>query len=610
VFNIGGRGEVKEPCGTGQPCHSFNMSSPLEGVKAELVRVISSSLERVFHKELSIRPDVLVKPIANHGDVSLPCYRLVHHLKPESVTPVELAKRLFADVKEQDIPNVRRVELVGAHINFYVTTECLASIVESILDGTFLQRQKSGKERVMIEYSQPNTHKAFHVGHMRNVALGDFFCRAYHHLGYDVVPVNYFGDEGAHVAKCLWWLQKTFLKDHHITDLPEPCGETLGLYYQQAVAALDRESAIKEHQEVRETLIAMESKEPAITELWNITKQMSLDEFRDIYDWLGCRFEHDFYESDMTSQSKQMVLDMFNKGLLVKDNGAIGADLTPHGLGFLVLLKSDGTTLYATKDLALAVKKFEEFKIDRSIYVVDAAQSTHFAQVFKTLELMGYEKARQCRHVPYGRVVSKSRLRMSSRDGTVVYFSTLRDELYASIDQEFLSKRKDWPEAELAGARHAIALASIKYGMLNTDSAKDIMFDLKAWTSAKGNTGPYLLYAVTRILKILADVALDPNALVDYSHLSHQSEHEILVHMGTYWQVVGRAVHTHNAGPLCTFVYDLARAFCAWYELPGKSIKHAENIHIQATRLKFVHAIGEVLQSALNLLGIDVLARM
>ncbi len=362
----------------------------------------------------------------------------------------------------------------------------------------------------------------------------------------------------------------------------------------------------KRTKEVRDTLVAMEAKEPRISELWDITKHMSLNEFKDIYAWLNARFDHDFYESDMTEESKKMVMEFLEKGHLVKDHGAVGADLRKHDLGFLVLLKSDGSSLYATKDLALAVKKFDQFHIDRSVYVVDAAQSMHFAQVFKTLELMGYEKAKKCYHLPYGMVVLKEG-RMSSRHGTVIYFSQLREALYKKIFTDFLAD-KDWPAAEVDAAKRAISLAAIKYGMLNTDSAKDIVFEMDKWTAMQGNTGPYLMYAYTRISKILNDVHPKPGAQTDFSLLSHPVEREIMTLLMDYWHVVDQAANNYNSSPLCVYVFELAKLFSTWYE--QVSVKNEPNAHAQLTRLHFIRAIADTVKQCLCLLGIEVLPRM
>jgi len=366
--------------------------------------------------------------------------------------------------------------------------------------------------------------------------------------------------------------------------------------------------------EVRETLVAMEAKEPIITNLWNVTKEWSLSEFREIYHWLGCRFDHEFFESEMTEQSKKMVLDTYNKktGVLTMDGGAVVANLSQYGLGFCVLLKSNGSSLYATKDLALAVRKFDEFKIDKSIYVVDVAQTLHFKQVFKTLELMGYEQAKKCYHLPYGLVVLPSG-KMSSRSGNIKYFSSLKQSLYDTLYERYLKEHQQsggWSQVEIDTALRACAVATIKYGMLNTDASNEIVYDQEKWTELKGNTGLYSLYAVTRIKNIVRDIPPHRDARVDYSLLTLPEERLILLHLNDFWQVVTDAASSYSAAPLCAYSYALASAFSSWYENKDASIKKEKDIHVQATRLSFISAVAAVLTQALSILGIDTIERM
>lgn len=276
----------------------------------------------------------------------------------------------------------------------------------------------------------------------------------------------------------------------------------------------DRKAAAKK------MLLTMEDgSSPEITALWQKTKDWSLKEFKTIYKWLDVRFDHDFYESECSEPSRKLVEEYRGK-VFFDSNGALGADLSKFNLGFCMVLKSDGSGLYATKDLALAKLKFDDFKIDTSIYVVDAAQTLHFKQVFKTLELMGYERAKHCVHIPYGQVVLPDG-KMSSRKGTVIFFSQLRELLNEDIYKNFLIKYDPdrvedasaaaapaptespdgtkvwvkteknvakWTRAELDQAQQQIAVATIKYGMLNHDTAKDIVFVLQEWTAKSGQT--------------------------------------------------------------------------------------------------------------------------
>ena len=307
-----------------------------------------------------------------------------------------------------------------------------------------------------------------------------------------------------------------------------------------------------------------------------------------------------------------------------------------------MVLKSDGSGLYATKDLALAKRKFDDFKVDTSIYIVDAAQTLHFKQVFKTLELMGYERAKNCVHIPYGQVVLPDG-KMSSRKGTVIFFSQLRNLLNEDIEKNFLAKydpdapasaakveepaadaapgdKKEWTKQErnvvkwtreeIDEAKRTIAVATIRYGMLNHDVTKDIVFVLHEWTARSGNTGPYMLYAYARIQSIIRSAKVAEDAKVDYKLLTGDADRIVLKQLHELWDVLDKTVDQKNPSTLCNYLFDLAKAFSSWYEIPGNSVANAATEDLKATRVNFIKAIGKTLQFGLSMLGIKTLERM
>jgi len=309
-----------------------------------------------------------------------------------------------------------------------------------------------------------------------------------------------------------------------------------------------------------------------------------------------------------------------------------------------MVLKSDGAGLYATKDLALARRKFEEFKIDQSVYVVDAAQTLHFQQVFKVLELMGYEQAKYCVHLPYGQVVLPSG-KMSSRVGNVIYFSQLKKLLEEDIMKNYLGKYADgadtsnssattnsvdvpsqktyvkterntdgWNSADISKTLQAISVATIKFGMLHHDTTKDVVFVLNEWTSKSGQTGPYMLYAYTRIQSICREVEasglLDPNVKPDYSLLSDDQARVVLFCLHEFWPTIDSCVQKNNPVTLTDYLFDLSKAFSSWYDNKSNSILKAETPQLRTTRLNFVKSIAAVIKLGLNLLGIKTVDRM
>lgn len=701
---------------------------------------IQSLLRQVFVSDLGVSaedyeataPGIEVPKKKEMGDFAFACFKFAKALRK---SPNAIAADALAALQPHlaDYPQFSNVVAAGPYINFSVSRAALAAdIIPGVLDGSFLAPRPRNNRKMMIEYSQPNTHKAFHVGHMRNVALGDALARICEWQGYAVTPVNYIGDEGTHIAKCLW-----YFKNHFTGEIPETNrGEFLGLMYTEAtnlldpktltqypvgrvfaaqvvrielhpsredqtVVALDlgdREEQVvcggtgfsvgdrvgfagpgsriggrlvqpteksgvasggmicsakelgigedhskihvlpadtplgvelMEHfriadalpddqtvrgtldtrnREVAQVLQALEAKEGETYTFWQDTKQWSMDEFHEIYAWLDARFDHYFFESDVSESGKQAVLDYLEKGVLVRSEGAVGADLTEFGLPFALLLKSDGTGLYATKDISLAQIKFEQFGIDKSVYVVDHSQSLHFQQVFRVLQLMGYEKAKDCFHLAYGLVV-RTDGKMSSRKGNVFLFSQLRSALHDQICHRYLNQfRGDWPEEEIEAAARWLSVATIRYGMLNTDNLNQIVFDLDTWINNTGNTGSYLMYAYARTRSILRKLGDFDASLADWSLLTHESEKNLLNGMSKFHEVLARAAEEYKPNLVCTYLYSLTKDYSRFFaDCP---IKKAETEALQASRALLNDAFGRLLGQGLALLGIRTLDRI
>ena len=372
------------------------------------------------------------------GDLAFPCFRLAKALRK---APPQIAQDLAAALAGHEL--VASTRATGPYLNLSLLLGPAAALVLGPLarGETPTQQGRSGvPERVMVEYSQPNTHKAFHVGHMRNLCLGDAIVRLLRADGFDVVAANYLGDVGAHIAKCLWWYLDV-LDDAGRTPPDRARGEWLGELYAAASNRLaDWEDAAATGDEAAaaslaaakarttEILQKLEARDPALIDVWQRTRQWSLDEFDEIYAWCGVTFDRVFFESEVDEPGLALVEEYLERGVFVQSEGAVGIfnEEVKH-MPFFMLRKRDGTSLYATKDLALARLKLQEHRIDRSIYVVDTRQSDHFRHVFLTLKKMGFPQADKCQHVPYEMVELPSGP-MAGRKGNVILFSALRDK--------------------------------------------------------------------------------------------------------------------------------------------------------------------------------------
>jgi arginyl-tRNA synthetase len=472
------------------------------------------------------------------------------------------------------------------------------------------------------------------VGHMRNLCLGDAIVRLLRADGCDVVAANYLGDVGAHIAKCLWWYLDV-LDEAGRTPPDHARGEWLGELYsaasnrmtdwEEAAAGGDEAAAASlaaAKARTTEILRALEARDPALMEVWRRTRQWSLDDFAEIYAWCGVTFDRVFYESEVDETGLALVDEYLARGVLVESEGAVGIfnEEVKH-MPFFMLRKRDGTSLYATKDLALARKKFEEHHIDRSIYIVDTRQSDHFRHVFLTLEKLGFAQASRCQHVPYEMVELPSGP-MATRKGNVILFSALRERMTRHLTENYLAKyREQWPAEEIEHAAHLVALGAIKFGMLARDVNQKIVFDMEAWLAVEGDTGPYLQYSAARAGSILRKAAergkpLDPVVLADEARvraageaLVEPEERALLLALAELGPSMHRAAQGLRPSVLCTYLLELAKAINRFAN--AKHCRVVDSVGaVLDGRLMLVKAAHEGMAWGLACLGIRAPVRM
>lgn len=545
-------------------------------------------------------------PESNLGDYALPCFRFAKSLKKN---PNVLAEEIKQLIEKAHNPWLAKVELKGAFLNIFTDRQKItAHIIPSILSNeqfSILKKQSGNDQtKVMIEFSQPNTHKEFHVGHGRNVCLGDSLCRLFSYNGYQVIAANYIGDEGAHIAKCLWGVEK--FTGEQLTEEVNNKAEWLGQRYVEANNLLKDatpENKVIYQKEISTILKSIESKSGKYFETWQTTRQYCLTDFNSIYKWLDVNFDHFFYESEVSEASQEIVEEYIKKGLFVESQGAIGFDMSDKKLGFFLARKTDGTTLYITKDLALAKVKFNDFDIDRSIYVVGSEQNFHFKQLFFALEKMGFKQADKCYHLSYGMVVRPDG-KMSSRTGNSFTFLQLIHIVMAEIATYLEKYKNEWSMERLEETAHLLAVGSIKYGMLQADPSKEIVFDPKEWVSFEGNSGPYLMYSYARTQSIITKAAeLNLKASLDHLELlTHDTEKELMRSLYDFNQTVLYAAENYRPSTLATHLFYMCKSYNRFYT--EVSVLKAETPEHILARLALLEAFSKTLKQGLNLLGI------
>lgn len=513
------------------------------------------------------------------------------------------------------------VEAVNGYLNLYFSpSEYAQRVIEVVLSqGSRFGAGEPKNERVMVEYAQPNTHHSFHIGHARNAILGEAQARLVEFAGFDTIRASYPGDIGLGIITVLWAYDK-FYRGQEPAGI-HARGQWLLRIYAEATNLLSpkenetpQELSLREQYEAerREMLRKWDAGDPAVRQLWRDTRQWSLDELDDILRMLDIHIDVWFYESEVDKPSKEIVEELVRLGIADDDRSSGGAVIVKidEKLGLKkekyrtnVLLRSDGTTLYLTKDLALAKVKFERYQVDRSVYVIDVRQSLYMQQVFKILELWGFPQAAKCYHLGYG-FVSLPEGAMSARRGRVVLFKDVVDEAERRVMEVIAEKNPDLPDAVRGEVARQVGLGALKYAMLSVDNNKDIVFDLDTALNFDGHTGPYIQYAQVRcnsILRKAASEGVDFSRGAKFAYHLDPTEVQLIDLISRLPSEVQRAAGEYKPLIIANLAYDLGRAFNDFYD--RCPVLKAE-LAVRDARLQIVLATRQTLINTLALLGI------
>ena len=559
-------------------------------------------------------PDAVIQwkwiPFSGHWGLSTAFFQLAAQeaRQGKKINVNQRANELASQIAEVlgSPAGFEKIEAVNGYLNLYFDP---ALYSRRVIDSAIQQGQDFGRgvdrgEQVMVEFSQPNTHKAFHVGHLRSAILGDGLSRLLAFAGFDVIRANYPGDIGLHVIKWLWCYSK-----FHAGQKPEKdITRWMGSIYAEASRRL--EEAPELEAEIRELYGRWDSREPEIVALWQETRQWSLDGFDEIYSRLDIPFDRYYFNSEEEQSGKRMVGDLIEKGIatderpdgpvIVKIDDLLG--LKNEKYRVLVVLRSDGTALYATEDLSLARRKFAEYpNLAKSYYVVDVRQSLHFQQVFKTLEIAGFSWAESCQHIPYELVTLPGNVVMASREGTVVLLEDLITEATERAYDVVKVKNPDLTDDQKRSVAQAVGIGAIKYPMLARENTKLVTFDWETALDFNGQAAPYIQYAFVRGGSILRKGGVEPTESVASSSELTVSELGLIDLLARLPNEVQRAAGELRPMWMATYAYDLARAFNDFYtQCP---VLQAEE-PVRSFRLRLVMATRQALANSLALLGI------
>ncbi|MDP2631364.1 MAG: arginine--tRNA ligase [Candidatus Uhrbacteria bacterium] len=558
---------------------------------------VITKLRKAIGKGFTVSADMLeTPPNVKLGDIAFPCFELA---KGEKRNPVEIATELAAKIGPGKM--VSKISSAGPYVNF---TFDLNYFGETVLGNIKLHGAKYGESvlgngtKIIVDYAQPNTHKEFHVGHVRNALLGQSIINVLRATGYEVVAASYIGDVGAHVAKALWGLKK--FHDGEEFEHDERASR-LGQIYTEASAYVEDHPEAKE--EIAEVQRKIESGDEEWVDLWKETREWSLELFREIFEELGVDPDVWYFESQVEKPGKELVKKLLTSGVAKKSEGATIIDLENEGLGVFLILKSDGSSLYATKDLALAIKKDKDFGADRQLFVVDVRQSLHFKQLFAAMKHAGFTK--QLTHIDYD-MVNLPEGTMASRSGNVVTYEDLRDEMIGELIMETQKRHEDWSDKKIRETARKIALASISFIMLRQDPGSIITFDKKEALSFDGFTAPYILYTIARIESIKKKAKIKPR--INLSVLTSAEEYALIRQLADYPLLIMRVATNYQVSAIAAWAFDTAKMFSEYYH--DVHIIDENDKIVTAARLALVDSVRQVLENAMDLLTIDVVKEM
>jgi len=536
-----------------------------------------------------------------HGDYTTNVsFSLAKQLKK---SPMEVAEEIVEKCKEQKEKSkeLEKVEAVKpGFVNFYLSESFLSNALKDLLSG----KKEDGKEavqKIMVEFTDPNPFKEFHIGHLYSLIVGESISRLLEAQGNEVKRATYQGDVGLHVAKSLWGMMQLAETMPNEADKPSEKAAYLGKCYALGATKYEEDEAAKaEMIALNKKVYSREDEE--VNKLYDIGKKWSLDYFDDIYHRVGTHFWRNYFESEAGPVGLAIVKEHMKDGIFEEHEGAVVFRGEPYGLHTRVFINSLGLPTYEAKELGLAPTKYKEYEYDRSVIITGNEINEYFKVLLKVLSLINPELASKTTHMSHG-MVRLPEGKMSSRTGKIVTGEWLLNEAVKKAEEmgkESVSSRES---AEQVG------IGAIKYAFLKSSIGKDVEFDFDSSLSLNGNSGPYLQYSFVRTQSILQKAekaGIEANYPSDYT--PNPVEKDLLRQLVMFSEVVEDAAVHFSPSNVCTYLYELAKSFNGFYQ--SERIVDAATSDEQVFRVGLTKAVGMVLESGLGLLGIEAPKRM
>lgn len=595
------------------------MSNPI----AELKTALSATINQSFGATTT-PADITLQRTRDEftGDWTYVVFPL---LKISRKKPEETAQ-ILGEALKAAYPAVDGFEVVKGFLNLTMKHQWHADMLHTIIEDKRYGAKEvsSNSPLVMVEYSSPNTNKPLHLGHVRNNLLGFSIARILTETGNRVVKTNIVNDRGIHICKSMLAWQKW-----GNGETPESSGKKgdhlVGDYYvlfdkhfKAEIKELEAQGYSKEQaeqrsplmQEAREMLRKWESGDKEVRTLWHMMNQWVYDGFDATYKRLGVDFDKIYYESDTYLIGKEEVLRGLKKGILQQhDDGSIWYDLTSKGMDEKLLIRADGTTVYMTQDVGTAKMRYQDFPIDKMVYVVGNEQEYHFKVLSQLLDELGFSFGKSLYHFSYG-MVELPDGKMKSREGTVVDADDLMEEMVSRAKEIALEagRAKDLPEDEVNDIAEKVGLGALKYFILKVDPRKNMVFNPKESIDFNGNTASFIQYAYARICSLLERAESSDQQINWLQTDFNESERKLILTLAAYPDAVSDAANAYNPAAIANWVYDLVKQYNSFYH--DYSVLREENDTLRAARLALSAAVADTIKRAMYLLGIDMPKRM
>lgn len=547
-------------------------------------------------------------------------------LRASKKSPETTAQELGEYLKNNE-KAVAEFNVIKGFLNLTIASDCWTEMLNDInADKDFgIKHASEDAPTVMIEYSSPNTNKPLHLGHVRNNLLGNALANVMAANGNKVIKTNIVNDRGIHICKSMLAWQK-----YGNGETPASSGKKgdhlIGDYYvafdkhyKAEVAELMEKGMSKEEaeaasplmKEAREMLVKWEAGDPEVRSLWKMMNEWVYEGFDETYKMMGVSFDKIYYESDTYLVGKEKVLEGLEKGLFFKkEDGSVWADLTNEGLDQKLLLRADGTSVYMTQDIGTAKLRFDDYPINKMIYVVGNEQNYHFQVLAILLDRLGFEWGKDLVHFSYG-MVELPEGKMKSREGTVVDADDLMEKMIATAKEASSDRLAECTEEEAADIARIVGLGALKYFILKVDATKNMTFNPKESIDFNGNTGPFIQYTYARIRSILrkaAEAGITVPEKLDTGLELSLKEEGLIQMLSEFPSVIAQAGSDYNPSVIANYVYELVKEYNQFYH--DFSILREENEELKKFRLMLSQNVGKVISTGMGLLGIEVPERM